>query len=140
MHNHNWFAVADEVRSHGGLFFGGPKHCPWHRIVLVSLAGVFCGDRMQECDNVDHQWNMTALSSGLPPDDPPPPLVSSGDCPGLGLVRGLHRALGDDISDDDRWLVDAVEARSLSCENIVNGMSDRLKQHLPRRCVSFPSR
>ena len=58
-------------------------------------------------------------------------LFSSIGCLGSGLVCGLHRTMGDDISDDDRWLVEAVEIRKLSCQSIVNGMSDRLKRHIP---------
>lgn len=63
----NWFDVASDVRSDGGLLFGGPDRCQWHRTVLTHLAGVFRGDRMLECEVVDFHWNMYVLKAGQPP-------------------------------------------------------------------------
>lgn len=34
--------------------------------------------------------------------------------------------MGDDLSDDDRWLANAVETRRMGCLNVVNGMAERL--------------
>lgn len=54
--------------------------------------------------------------------------------PPSDLTMGLRRSMGEYLSDDDRWMVEAVETRQLDCLSIVNGMSDRLKRR-HHRCV-----
>lgn len=136
----SWQTVADGVRSDGGLLFGGPDRCPWRRMVLGALVGVFRGDRMLSCLPREREWNTMNLRTGrssVLPSFLPSPRVGSDGRPPPVMARALRRTMGDDVSDDDRWLLNAVEAKH-PCERIINGMADRMDELYQRRCVPPP--
>lgn len=129
----NWSSVAEAVRCEGGLLFGGLDNCLWNTTVLGSLSGFFRGPRMVSCSGHQSVRNKEALKAVRPPKW----CMDGRTVP--TLAQQMSRVMGEDVSDDDRWFIDAAKSGATGCQRIVNGMADRMERmRPPRYALPFP--